>query len=137
MQLLKTVSVLPKMVTNKSGAEEVGMLKYFVSEEERKASHSTCYFEFQQGYYHDKCWLPDSLSISDTLWDRFNLSELFGHVIGEFDYYGITVVTKAQWNDIVKISQDTHSSWHKIITEAIPWADRCFKGHKVFTILGI
>ena len=68
---------------------------------------------------------------------RFNLSELFGHVIGEFDYYGITVVTKAQWNDIVKISQDTHSSWHKIITEAIPWADRCFKGHKVFTILGI
>ena len=132
-----SLSVLPKPITNNSGFEEVGILKYFVSEEERKASHSTCYFEFQQGHYHDQCWLPDSLSISDALWDRFDLSKLFERVIGEFDYYGTTIVTKAQWNDIVKVSQDTHFSWQEIITEAIPWVDRCFKDHEVFTILGI
>lgn len=132
-----SLSVLPKPVTNNSGFEEVGMLKYFVSEEERKASHSTCYFEFQQGYYHGQCWLSNSLCISDTLWDKFDLSKLFERVIGEFDYYGTTVVTKEQWYDIVKISQDSHSSWCEIITEAIPWADRCLKVHEVFTILGI
>lgn len=51
-------------------------MKYFVDEEKRKASHSTCYFEFQMGYYHDKCWLSDSISISDSLWDEYHLSDL-------------------------------------------------------------
>lgn len=46
-----SLSVLPKSVTNNLGFEEVGMLKYFVSEEERKASHN------------DQYWLPDSLYI--------------------------------------------------------------------------
>ena len=112
-------------------------MKYFVSEEERRASHSTCYFEFQQGYYHDQCWLPDSISISDTLWDELDLSVLFARVMEGFAYFGITAVTKAQWNDIVRLSQESPSSWHEVIAEASPWADRCFKDHEVFTILGI
>lgn len=112
------------------------MLKYFVSEEERKASHSTCYFEFQQGYYRGQCWLPDSISISGTLWDKFDLSNLFERVIEEFDYFDTTVVTKTQWSNIIEISKE-RTAWYEIIKEAVPWVDRCFKSHEVFTILGM
>ena len=79
---------------------------------------------------------PTALAILNFNKD-ITLSKLFERVIGEFDYYGTTIVTKAQWNDLVKISQDTHFSWQEIITEAFPWVDRCFKDHEVFTILGI
>ena len=112
-------------------------MKYFVNEEDRKASHSTCYFEFQQGYYHGQCWLPDSISISDTLWDEFDLSILFARVIEGFDYFGTTVVTKEQWNNIVRISQESFSPWCEIIAEAAPWVDICFKNHEAFTIMGM
>lgn len=115
----------------------MSVIKYFINEEELKKSDSTCYFEFQQGHYHDQCWLPDSISIHDTLWDEFDLSILFARVIGEFDCFGITAVRKEQWNDIVRISQESHSPWRAIIAEAAPWVDRCFKDHEVFTILGI
>lgn len=112
-------------------------MKYFVNEDERKASHSTCYFEFQQGYYRDRRWLPDSISISDTQWDELDLSVLFGRVVERFNYFGPTVVTKKQWNDIVRIAQESHSPWSEIVAEAAPWVDRCFKNHEAFTIMGI
>ena len=112
-------------------------MKYFVNEAERKASHSSCYFEFQKGQYHGACWLQDSISIRDALWDKFKLSELIGGVIGDFAYFGITIVTKKQWNQIVQNSRKAGSDWEDIITEAIPWANDCFEKHEVFTILGI
>lgn len=112
-------------------------MKYFVNEEERKSSHSTCYFEFQKGYYHDKCWLEDSISIHDELWNKFNLSELISGVIENFDYYGTTVVTKSQWNTIVKNSKEADPVWEDIIAEVIPWADHCFEEYEAFTILGM
>lgn len=112
-------------------------MKYFVDEEKRKASHSTCYFEFQMGYYHDKCWLPDSISISDFLWNEYHLSDLIGYVIKNFDYYGITIVTKNQRDEIVRLSQESGVIWEKVIAEAVPWVNECFKKHGVFTILGI
>ena len=67
-----------------------------MDEEKRKASHSTCYFEFQKGYYHGKCWLPDSINISDSLWNEYHLSDLIACVIKNVDYYGTTIVTKNQ-----------------------------------------
>jgi len=112
-------------------------MKYFVDEKQRKASQSSCYFEFQKGYYHDECWLPDSISISDTLWDEYGLSDLIGSVIKEFDYYYMTTVTKAQWDEIVKSSQKPGTLWGEIIGEAAPWVAECFKEYDVFTIMGI
>lgn len=112
-------------------------MKYFVNEEKRKASHSTCYFEFQKGYYRNKCWLPDSISISDTLWDEYHLSDLFGCVIKKFDYYGKTIVTKEQWDEILKLSQESGKIWGEVIAEAIPWVNECFKKYDVFTIMGM
>lgn len=111
-------------------------MKYFVNERERKASNSTCYFEFQRGNYKN-CWLHDSISISDTLWDEFNLSELFHNIIENFDYYDHNVVTKKQWDEIVKISQKSNTIWREVIAEAVPWVSECFEENEVFTIIGM
>lgn len=112
-------------------------MKFFLNEEKRQASHSTCYFEFQKGRYKDKCWLPDSISISDTLWDKYNLSNLISSVIKDFDYYGITTVTKNQWDEIIKLSQESGEVCGEVIAEAIPWANECYEKYDVFTILGM
>lgn len=112
-------------------------MKYFINEQKRKESGSTCYFEFQKGYYHNKCWLNDSISISDTLWDEFNLSELFSSVIYNFDYYGLNVVNKKQWDNLVKIGQESNSIWQEVIAEATPWVSICFEENEVFTIMGM
>ena len=112
-------------------------MKYFITAEERKTSGSTCYFEFMKGRYHDKCWLPYSISISDELWDEVGLSKLISGVIGCFDYYGVTVINKHQWGEIVKNSKGSDPIIEDVIEELIPWLKDCFKDYEVFTILGI
>lgn len=112
-------------------------MNFFVDAERREASHSTCYFEFIKGRYKGKCWLPNSISIRDYLWDEYNLSELIRQVVKEFDYCGITIVTKEQWNEIVKISRKNGGVWKAVIEEAVPWANDCFKKHNEFSIFGI
>lgn len=112
-------------------------MNFFVNEKQRKASDSTCYLEFQKGLYKDECWLNDSINISADLWDKYNLSGLFRKAVKEFDYYGITVVNKEQWNEIVKISQTVGGTWKAVIDDAVSWADECFENNEVFTICGM
>ena len=71
-------------------------MKYFVNEDQRKNSCSTCYLEFQVRRYHNKCWLDTSISIRDELWNKFHISKLILEVFPEFDFYGITTITKKQ-----------------------------------------
>ena len=42
-------------------------MNYFCTESERKASHSTCYLEFQKGKYKGKHWLEDSIFLHDDI----------------------------------------------------------------------
>ena len=112
-------------------------MKYFIDEDQRKASHSSCYLEFQQGQYHDKCWLDTSISISDEVWNSRHVSDLILEVIPEFDFYGITIVTKVQWDNILTKSQSDGCTCKEIIAEAVPWAAKCFETHDVFTIIGM
>lgn len=112
-------------------------MKFFVDEQKRKESNSTCYLEFQRGYYHDECWRKDSISISGTLWTEINLSKLFRSVIHNFDYYGLNVVNKKDWDEIVQISLTSNAVWQEVIAEAIPWVSRCFEENEVFTIVGM
>ena len=112
-------------------------MKYFVDERGRKASHSSCYFEFQRGRYHDRCWLDDSISISNTVWDELRLSELFGTVLPTFDYFGINVVTREQWERIVEISQKSNLLWSEVIAEVTSWVEQCFEENEVFSVLGM
>ncbi len=112
-------------------------MKYFVREAERRASHSSCYFEFQRGPYRGECWLDDSISLRDDLWDAFELSGLFGQALPAFDSYGVNEVSRANWAEILKIAGKAKAPWEKVMEELIPWVNRCFETHEVFTILGI
>ena len=62
-------------------------MNYFLNEEERKASGSTCYFEFQKGKHRNKFWLEDSICIHADLFDELLLFRLFSESLGDFDYY--------------------------------------------------
>lgn len=112
-------------------------MKYFINEKEREASHSTCYLEFQEGQYHDKCWLDSSISISDEIWDKYQMSKLIHMVVPNFDFYGLTMITKEQWLAIVENSQNEDCLCKDVIQEAIPWVNKCFESNDVFTICGI
>ena len=112
-------------------------MKYFIDEKTRKESGSTCFLDFQKGYYHDKCWLNDSINISDTLWNKLELSKLFSIVLADFDYYGLNVVNKEQWNKIVEISRKMNAEWEEVIAEVTPWVSMCFDENEVFTIIGM
>lgn len=113
------------------------METYFVTEDKRAASNHTCYMEFQRGPYRDQCWLADSISIQDILWDAFDLTRLFESVIPDFDYYDTNAVTKAQWEQIVKLCSKKGSLWNKVIAEAAPWVEQCFEEYDIFTIVGM
>ena len=112
-------------------------MKYFVNEKERKASRSTCYFEFQKGKYRNKHWLEDSICLYADLFDEFGLFRLFSASLGTFDYYGPTnVVNKEKWDMIVQKSKE-NELWKSVIDELTPWAENCFIKYGCFTICGI
>ena len=66
-----------------------------------------------------------------------NVSDLILEVIPEFDFYGITIVTKVQWDNILTKSQSDGCTCKEIIAEAVPWAAKCFETNDVFTIIGM
>ena len=109
---------------------------YFVDENQRKASQSTSYFEFQKGHY-TTCWCENSINICTWVWDEYEMSGLIRQVIKDFDYYGITEVTKKQWNRLVELSKATSAKAEPILMEAASWAEECFKENEVFTIIGM
>ena len=72
-------------------------MRYFIPVSERQGS---CYFEFQPGRWRGRCWLPGSILLADERWEALRLTELFGGVLPEFDYFGVTPVSRGQWERI-------------------------------------
>lgn len=112
-------------------------MKYFINEAERKASGSTCYLEFQKGKYHDECWLPDSISIADDLFDDLKLYEIIKAVVPVFDYYGLTEIARNNWDRIVKQAATIGGKTEEAISEANEWAIAAYSEYPVITICGI
>ncbi len=112
-------------------------MNYFYTETERKASHSTCYLEFQKGKCKGECWLSDSISLHIDIFDGLKLYKLFRKAIPEFDYYGITEVNENQWEILKKISLEQEEEVQKVIEELAIWVSDCFETEKIFTIWGI
>ncbi len=114
-------------------------MRYFITETERKASHSTCYFEFQKGSYCGRYWLEDSLCISDELWEECRLYELFRKVLPSFDVYGCNAVSRREWDALSKLAEGEDRRWREIIEELTPWVHACFHTAQedVFTVCGI
>ena len=112
-------------------------MNYFCTESERKASHSTCYLEFQKGEYKGKTWLEDSISLHDDIFHELHLYRLFIKAIPEFDHYGITKVTEYEWETLKKLALEQGDEVQELIEELSAWVSICFETEKIFTICGI
>ena len=111
-------------------------MKYFLDEMQRKASGSTCCFEFQKGKFKNKFWLHDSLCLQADTFDSLNLYELFSNSIEDFCYYAPTEVSKEQW-EVLVVKSKGNEHWINVIEELTPWVEECFTKYKCFTICGI
>ncbi|MDE5740847.1 MAG: hypothetical protein K2H90_00190 [Oscillospiraceae bacterium] len=127
----------------------------FLTEDERRSTHSTCYFEFQfcesdiplkNGCVRDniiKSWKEDSLCISDDDFDGFY--KLYGSLFdcavfpnGErgFDYCGINYYGKDETENILaKLSAKNID--RKKYAGLIPWLKIAAERGKGFYILGL
>ena len=112
-------------------------MNYFCTEKERKASHSTCYLEFQRGEYREKHWLEDSIFLNDDIFHELCLYRLFRKAISDFDHYGITEVDEKQWEILKTMALEQGGETKKAIEELSIWVSDCFKEEKIFTICGI
>jgi len=111
-------------------------MSIFITEEERKKTNSTCYFEFMKGEFKGKCWNVDSLNISEESWQEFKLTELFSRVKQSFDYYGITTIDADEWDKLVEIAEN-NCDWSMVIDEIYDWAINSLKENKFFSIMGM
>lgn len=110
---------------------------YFCAERERKASHSSCYLEFQKGEYRGNHWLEDSISLHDDIFYELHLYPLFRKAIPEFDYYGITQVSFIQWEILYELAVEQGGEVQKLIEELEVWLSSWFHKEEIFTICGI
>ena len=108
-------------------------MKYFATLNEREG---TCYHEFQKGEWNDEFWFEDSIYLSDDFMSR-DLFELISACAPEYDPYGVTVITRRQWNDICTLAENHTPETAAIIAEANIWVQEIFKEYMVFSILGI
>ena len=66
------------------------LMRYFIP---ASGAAGGCYFEFQPGHWRGRFWLPGSILLADERWEALRLTELFGGVLPEFDYFGVTPVS--------------------------------------------
>ena len=112
-------------------------MPYFCTETQRHASGSTCYFEFQKGSYNNRCWLSDSLNLHDSIFESLGLHLLFIQAIPNFDYYGLTKVSKPQWEQLKQMAHNAGGEIEAAVMELNRWVITCFQEHSAFTIYGM
>lgn len=107
------------------------MKKYCYTNSQR---HGSCCFEFQCGRFQGSYWKDTSIYLDADDFDRLHLYKIFPP---EFQYYGETVITASQWQQIYVAAQSLGGEVKKAIDEIDVWAGNCFLTETVFTILGI
>lgn len=110
-------------------------MAYFLKDSDRV---DTCYFEFQKGNWRKekKHWKDDSIVIGDLEFNDF-LYDVIVSVIPKFDYYGSTIITKKQWDEILKKADSIGGKVKEAIKEADSWVKETFQEYGYFTILGV
>ena len=112
-------------------------MKYFVTEEEREKSGSTCFIEFQRGAYDGRCWKEDSLCISDDLFHELRLNRLFSRVLPQFDYFGITNVSLEGFQKIKQAAEVIGSETYECIQELDDYFKDDYNVDVLFTVCGM
>lgn len=62
---------------------------------------------------------------------------LLHDVLPAFHYFGVTRVTKRQWEALRLAAQTADADTRAMVEELAPWAAECFTGRRVFHILGL
>ena len=116
-------------------------MTYFITEAQRKPTHSTCFFEFQKGTPKkqggDRFWKEDSLLLHMDVFDQLNLYAVFNTILPDFDYYGETTVTIDQYKSLKAAAFAQGGEIAMVFSELDIWATTCFKTESCFTIQGI
>ena len=110
---------------------------YFRNAAQRKSQGSTCYLEFQRGRFRGKHWLERSLYLHDDVFEQLGLYEIFVAALPEFDHYGVTEVTPAQYEELKALALERGGEIAAAIRELEHWAENCFLTETRFTICGI
>lgn len=112
-------------------------MTYFITEDERRKSGSTCYIEFQKGAYDGKCWKNDSLCISDELFHELKLSRLFSRTLPQFDYFGVTQVTREAFDKLRKAANSYSFDTQECLNELADYFYTSEIVEPLFTVCGM
>ena len=113
------------------------IMNYLITAEQRKASHSTLYFEFQKGPFRNQHWAAHSVYLHADIFDRLDMYDLFATSIPDFDYYMDTQVSPSQY-EVLKANAMLYGGEIAVIfTELDTWVTECFQQESCFTICGI
>lgn len=112
-------------------------MKYFWTEQQRKARKTTCCFEFQQGPYRARHWLPDSIYLHADVFDELGLYELFVQAVPGFNYYYVTEMTAAQCGTLVGMARQKGGPAAELAEELAQWAAEVYCTYAVITVCGI
>ena len=115
-------------------------ITYFLSEDERKTAHSTCFYEFHKGKWDENnpvFWKEDSLCISDDVMNSLGLDNLLSCALDNYHPFGETKIDAKRWKRIYSDAEQIGGSLFEAILEVTPWVEDNFKQYTIFTILGI
>lgn len=113
------------------------LMKYFLTEEQRRESHSTCYFEFQRGNHNGEFWKKDSLSLHDDIFGGMELDRIFKEAAPDFDYFGTSVIGIEEWEKIKAALSQGGKEHRELLAELEPWVTDNFKNYDVFSVVGM
>ena len=112
-------------------------MTYLMDAQQRKATGSTLFFEFQKGSFQGKPWLADSVYLYADIFDRLDMCHLFSSALPNFEYYYVTEVSPAQYVDLKEQATACGGEIAAIFEELDPWVAACFRLESCFTICGI
>lgn len=110
-------------------------MKYCCTNNERQGS---CYFELQKGRQLKWIfWKDDSLYLHADIVDELQVGQLLQQAIPHFAYYGPTIVTWENWQEVKRISAERDSKTQDVMNEIDEWVKECFFLEDCFSIFGI
>ena len=112
-------------------------MRFFVTEEERKRSGSTAFIEFQKGAGDGECWRIDSICMDDELFSELHLRRFFTMILPQFDYYGITQVSKSEFERLCENAAGFSSDVDACMKELEEWIGEGSDEDILFTICGM
>ena len=94
-------------------------------------------FELMRGSFENLHWLEDSLYITEDVFQKLELDVLFRTCLDEFSYFGVTVVTRTDWDRIKNTANHSFPCCSKVLAKIDQWARVGFQTEECFTVCGI